>query len=39
MVNEKLKIENVRRFDEGIILLRKYIMTINRNFNDLWESL
>jgi len=38
-VSEKLKVENVRSFDEGIIKLKEYIMTVNRNFNDLWESL
>ena len=29
----------MREFDEGIIKLRENILTVNRNFNDLWESL
>lgn len=37
--SEQLVLENVKEFDEGIIKLKENILTVNRNFNDLWESL
>ena len=38
-VADTLQLEHVREFDEGIIKLRENILTVNRNFQDLWESL
>ena len=38
-ISGTLVTENVRMFDEGIIKLKENIITVNRNFNDLWESL
>ena len=38
-VSSTLNVENVRSFDEGIIKLKENIITVNRNFNALWESL
>ena len=38
-LSDTLKVENVRFFDEGIIRLKEHIVIVNRNFNDLWESL
>lgn len=38
-MSEALNIKDVRDFDEGIIRLKENIIIVNRNFNDLWESL
>lgn len=38
-VSDKLRIEDVKKFDHGMSLLKESIITVARNNLDIWETL
>lgn len=38
-ISRRLKVENVKFFDEGMMRQKENTMNVNKNLNELWESL